>query len=69
VCLCVLQALVAAQQAELQQHAAELEWHRQQTRTLAAAQRDRHDAVLSAATERFDAIRREVCVCERDVSE
>ena len=52
---------MAAQEAELRQQAAELEWHRNQTRAVAAAQRARHDAVLADANARFEAIRAEVC--------
>jgi hypothetical protein len=53
------QALVAAQRAELQVQATELAWHRNQTRALAATQRDLHTLVVANATARFEAILRE----------
>ncbi len=53
------QALVAAQRAELQLQATELEWHRNQTKAMAASQRDRHSVAVANATARFEAILRE----------
>ena len=60
------QALVAAQRAELQLQAKELEWHRKQTKAMAASQRDLHSVAVANATARFESILREqvlILVC------